>query len=54
LQIKRSGALYIAKDDRNTCEEAEKKKKARSGKPNSLPMEERLLMSLEYLREYRG
>ena len=34
-------------------EEAEKKKKARGGKPNALPMEERLLMALEYLREYR-
>lgn len=34
-------------------EEAEKKKKVRGGKPNSLPMEERLLMTLEYLREYR-
>ena len=34
-------------------EEAEKKKKVRGGKPNLLPMEERLLMALEYLREYR-
>lgn len=34
-------------------EGAEKKKKVRGGKPNSLPMEERLLMALEYLREYR-
>lgn len=34
-------------------EEAEKKKKIRGGKPNALPMEERLLMALEYLREYR-
>ena len=34
-------------------QEAEKKKKVRGGKPNSLPMEERLLMALEYLREYR-
>ncbi len=34
-------------------EEAEKQKKARGGKPNTLPMEERLLMALEYLREYR-
>lgn len=33
--------------------EAEKKKKIRGGKPNALPMEERLLMALEYLREYR-
>ena len=32
---------------------AEKKKKARGGKPNVLPMEERLLMALEYIREYR-
>jgi len=31
-------------------EEAQKKKKVRGGKPNALPMEERLLMSLEYLR----
>ena len=34
-------------------EEAEKNKKARGGEPNALPMEERLLMALEYLREYR-
>jgi hypothetical protein len=34
-------------------EEAEKKKKVRGGKPNSLALEERLLMALEYLREYR-
>ena len=34
-------------------EKAEKEKKARGGKPNTLPMEERLLMALEYLREYR-
>ena len=34
-------------------EKAEKKKKARGGKQNLLSMEERLLMALEYLREYR-
>jgi len=34
-------------------QEAETKKKASGGKPNALPMEERLLMALEYLREYR-
>ena len=33
--------------------EAEIKKKALGGKPNSLEMEDRLLMSLEYIREYR-
>ena len=33
--------------------EAEKLKMARGGKPNSLSMEDRLLMTLEYLREYR-
>ena len=33
--------------------EAENKKKTRGGKPSALPMEERLLMALEYLREYR-
>ena len=32
-------------------EEADKK--AAGGKPNNLPMEDRLLMTLEYLREYR-
>lgn len=32
---------------------AEAKKKAAGGKPNELRMEERLLMCLEYLREYR-
>jgi Helix-turn-helix of DDE superfamily endonuclease len=34
-------------------EEGEKKKKVRGGKANTLSMEERLLMALEYLREYR-
>ena len=29
-------------------EEAEKEKKARDGKPNALPKEEKLLMTLEY------
>jgi transposase len=33
--------------------EAEQKKKARGGKPNTLTMEDRLLMALEYIREYR-
>jgi hypothetical protein len=33
--------------------EAEVLLKARGGKPNKLTMEERLLMALEYLREYR-
>jgi hypothetical protein len=33
--------------------EAETKKKALGGKPNKLVMEDRLLMALEYLREYR-
>ena len=33
--------------------EAEKIKKARGGKPNTIIMEDRLLMTLEYLREYR-
>jgi hypothetical protein len=33
--------------------EGEKVQKAQGGKPNKLPMEERLLMTLEYLREYR-
>ena len=32
---------------------AEINKKSRGGKPNSLAMEDRLLMSLEYMREYR-
>lgn len=32
---------------------AEADKKAFGGKPNSLPIEDRLLMTLEYLREYR-
>lgn len=31
----------------------EKKKKKLGGRPNKLPVEERLLMTLEYLREYR-
>jgi hypothetical protein len=33
--------------------EEEVKKKAKGGKPNKLSMEDRLLMELEYLREYR-
>lgn len=33
--------------------EAEKKYKARGGKPTTLSLEDRLLMTLEYLREYR-
>jgi hypothetical protein len=33
--------------------EAEKEKKKAGGKPNKLIMEDRLLMTLEYLREYR-
>lgn len=32
---------------------AEKIKKVRGGKPNKVSMEDRLLMALEYLREYR-
>jgi hypothetical protein len=32
---------------------AERKKKARGGRPNNLSIEDRLLMTLEYLREYR-
>ena len=31
----------------------EKKKKAHGGKPHNLSMEDRVLMTLEYLREYR-
>lgn len=34
-------------------QEAELNKKSRGGKPNSLTMADRLLMSLEYMREYR-
>lgn len=33
--------------------EAEKKKKTRGGRPNNLSIENRILMTLEYLREYR-
>ncbi len=33
--------------------EAEKAKKTFGGKPNKLAMEDRLLMALEYIREYR-
>lgn len=33
--------------------EAEKRQKARGGKPNTLGIADRLLMCLEYLREYR-
>jgi transposase len=37
----------------NILEEGEVKNKARGGKPNKLCMEDRLLMALEYIREYR-
>ena len=33
--------------------DAERKRKARGGKPNLLSVADRLLMALEYLREYR-
>jgi len=33
--------------------EAEKVKKAQGGRPNKLSVEDRILMTLEYLREYR-
>ena len=33
--------------------EAEKEKKAKGGRPNKLSIENRVLMMLEYLREYR-
>ena len=32
---------------------ADKKKKAKGGRPNNLRIENRILMTLEYLREYR-
>jgi hypothetical protein len=32
---------------------AEKIQKSKGGRPNNLPMEDRLLMALEYIREYR-
>lgn len=32
---------------------AEEKKKAKGGRPNKLSIEDRILMALEYLREYR-
>lgn len=34
-------------------EEAERTKKAKGGRPNELTIEDRILMTLEYLREYR-
>ena len=37
----------------NILNQAERKRKAQGGKPNKLSMEDRLLMTLEYLREYR-
>lgn len=37
----------------NILKVAEQKKKALGGKPNHLEMEDRLLMALEYIREYR-
>jgi transposase len=37
----------------DTLKEAEIKKKARGGRKNKLSIENRLLMALEYLREYR-
>lgn len=38
---------------RDLLEEAEARRKARGGKPNRLPIHKRLLMTLEYWREYR-
>lgn len=35
------------------AKEADKKKKAKGGRPNNLIIEDRVLMTLEYLREYR-
>lgn len=37
----------------NILREAEKARKAKGGRRNKLSMEDRLLMALEYLREYR-
>ena len=37
----------------NIIKEEELKKKAAGGKPNNLEMEDRVLMALEYMREYR-
>ncbi len=37
----------------NILKEAEAQKKSLGGKPNNLEIEDRLLMALEYLREYR-
>ena len=37
----------------NILGEADKKKKVRGGRKNKLSLEDRLLMSLEYIREYR-
>lgn len=36
-----------------TLNQAETKRKSQGGKPNKLSIEDRLLMALEYLREYR-
>ena len=33
--------------------QAEAKRKSQGGKPNKLSIEDRLLMTMEYLREYR-
>lgn len=38
---------------RGLLEEADVRRKARGGKPNRLPVYKRLLMTLEYWREYR-
>ena len=37
----------------SVVKEAENKRKSRGGKPSHLAIEDRLLMALEYLREYR-
>ena len=37
----------------NILKDAESKKKSLGGKPNILKIEDRLLMALEYIREYR-
>ena len=49
-----TGVKYkiLEKNDRN-CSFCRQKKNAKGGRPNDLCIEERILMTLEYLREYR-
>jgi hypothetical protein len=55
LSVNQSSKFYFGAFDRMVefFRVAEKIKKAKCGKPSNLTTEDRMLMTLEYLREYR-